>query len=396
MNYILFSDQTRNNLLPFTFTRPVADIRLGILTIREKWERYLGAKTSALTQDYLSGRFPMVKGEDNVLINASVLPNQVLVDEIGSLLPNQTLVKDDLLIAHRVMAADIDHPDGIHPDAPEPAETKADFVRINHLWEIVTLNETAIKEDFSLLTRGRKSQTLGAHARVIAPENVFAEEGAVIEMACINASEGPVYIGRNAHVMDGALLRGPMALGDHSTIKLGAKIYGGTSIGPHCKVGGEVTNSVIFGYSNKAHEGFLGHSVIGAWCNLGADTTTSNMKNNYSKVRLWSYAEKSFVKTGQMFIGLFMGDYTKCGINTMFNTGTVVGVGAQIFGPGYMRNFIPSFSFGGPSGLSTIDIEKVIKTERITHSRRNLTLSEEEENVIREVFRQSISEQRLL
>jgi len=392
MNYILFGDQARNNLLPFTFTRPVADIRLGILTIREKWERHLKAKTSALTQDYLSELFPLVKGEDNILINASILPTEVLVEEIGRLLPNQTLVKDDLLIAHRVMAADIDHPEDVHHDAPEPAESRAEFVRINYLWEIVTLNEASIKDDFILLTRGRKSQPFGAHARVIAPENVFVEEGAVIEMAFINASEGPVYIGRNAHVMDGAVLRGPMALGDHSTVKLGAKIYGGTSIGPYCKVGGEVTNSVIFGYSNKAHDGFLGHSVVGEWCNLGAGTNTSNMKNNYSDVRLWSYAEKSFVNTGQMFIGLFMADYAKSGINTMFNTGTVVGVGAQVFGPGYMRNFIPSFSFGGASGLTTIDIEKIIKTERITHSRRNQNLSAVEEKVIRAVFQNSVTE----
>ncbi|HSV87876.1 MAG TPA: GlmU family protein [Bacteroidales bacterium] len=395
MNYILFGDYSRNNLLPFTYTRPVADIRLGILTIREKWELFLGAKTSALTQEYLKELFPLVKGEDNILINASVLPNQVLVDEICRLLPNQTLVKDDLLIAHRVMAADIDHPEGIHSDAPEPAETRTDFIRLNNLWEIVTLNEAAIRDDFTLLTRGRKSLPPGKNVRIVGTDNVFIEEGAVLEMAFINASEGPVYIGRNAHVMDGAVLRGPMSLGQNSTIKLGAKIYCGTTIGPHCKVGGEVTSSVIFGYSNKAHDGFLGHSVIGEWCNLGAGTNTSNLKNNYSEVRLWNYAEKSFVSTGQMFIGLFMGDYSKCGINTMFNTGTVVGVGAQVFGPGYMRNFIPSFSFGGASGLGTIDIEKVIKTERITHSRRNQSLTREEENVIREVFRQSTAERHL-
>lgn len=395
MNYILFGDQTREHLLPFTFLRPVADIRVGILTIREKWEKYLGAKTSSLTIDYLSGKYPLVKKKDNVLINSSVLPDAQLVKEIGKLTPNQTLVLGDLLIAHRLRDVDIDNLDAEVLEKVSPLETKSEVKKLNNLWDIVVFNEQAIIDDFALLTEGRKSQPLGEHVRVIAPEKVFVEEGAVLEMAFINASEGPVYIGKNALVMDGVILRGPSAVGEGSKVRMGAKIYPGSSIGPYSKVGGEMSQSVIFGYTNKAHDGYLGHSVIGEWCNLGADTNSSNLKNNYDEVRLWDYAENSFVGTGMQFCGTFMGDHSKCGINTMFNTGTVVGINAQIFGAGFMRNFIPSFSWGSVAGFSNVDINKAVQVAQRVFARKGLTFGELDEQILRNVYNQSFNYRRL-
>lgn len=395
MNYILFGDQTRTHLLPFTFIRPLADIRVGILTIREKWERLLGIKTSTLTEEYLNTRYPLVKEVDNVLINASVLPNKELIEEIGKLKNNQTLIKGDVLIAHRLSDKDIDNHDIDLLEGEVPMETKAPFLKLSYLYDIITLNDQAIIDDFELITKGRKSQALGEQVRVIKPENIFVEEGAVIEMAYINASEGPVYIGKDAQIMDGAMLRGPLAVGAYSKVRMGAKIYPGSSIGPHCKVGGEMSHSVIFGYTNKAHDGFLGHSVIGEWCNLGADTNTSNLKNNYSAVRLWDYAENSFVDTGLQFCGTFMGDYSKCGINTMFNTGTVVGVNAQVFGAGFMRNFIPSFSWGSVAGFSNVNIDNAVQIARRVHGRRGLDFGPVDESILRNVYDQSFAHRRV-
>lgn len=395
MNYILFGDQTREHLLPFTFLRPLADIRVGILTIREKWERYLGVKTSTLTADYLSAKYPLVKKKDNVLINGSILPDPVLVEEIGKLKTNQTLVSGETLIAHRLRDVDIDNLDDEALEKVKPLETKAEVRKLNNLWDIVVLNDQAIVDDYALITKGRKSQPLGEHVRAIAPENVFVEEGAVLEMAMINASEGPVYIGKDAQVMDGAILRGPVAVGEGTKVRMGAKIYPGSSIGPYSKVGGEMSHSVIFGFTNKAHDGYLGHSVIGEWCNLGADTNASNLKNNYDEVRLWDYAENSFVNTGMQFCGTFMGDHSKCGINTMFNTGTVVGINAQIFGAGFMRNFIPSFSWGSVAGFSNVDINKAVQVAQRVFARKGLKFDELDEQILRNVYNQSFSYRRL-
>lgn len=395
MNYILFGDSTRNNLLPFTFIRPLGDIRVGILTIRQKWEKYLGKEISSLTEPYLNDKYPLVKEDDNILINSSYFPNQAIVDEIGTLKPNQTLVQGDVIIALRLKAEDIENLDLELLEGVSPLETSANAVKINNLWDIVTLNEQAIIDDFALITKGRKSQVPPEHVRILNPENVFIEEGAEIEMAYINASQGPVYIGKNAQVMDGAMLRGPMALGEESKIRMGAKIYAGSSIGPYSKVGGEMSQSVIFGYTNKAHDGFLGHSVIGEWCNLGADTNTSNLKNNYEAIRLWNYPENSFVSTGQQFCGTFMGDHSKCGINTMFNTGTVIGVNAQIFGAGFMRNFIPSFTWGSASGFSIVDINKAIDVAKRVYQRREKQFDETEQNILRYIYDQTLAFRRL-
>jgi UDP-N-acetylglucosamine diphosphorylase/glucosamine-1-phosphate N-acetyltransferase len=395
MNYILFGAQSRTHLLPFTFLRPLADLRVGMLTIREKWERYLGARTSTLTEPYLSVKYPLVKKEENVLINASVLPSQQLVREIGQLKPNQTLISGEVLIAHRLRARDIDNLDLELLDKVSPLETAGDIMKLSWLWELISLNGKALLDDFELVTSGRKSRPLPSHVQVSGSGRVFVEEGAVVEMALINASEGPVYIGKNAHVMDGAILRGPVAVCEGATVRMGARIYGNAVIGPYSKIGGEMTESIVMGYSNKVHDGFLGHSVIGEWCNLGAGTNASNLKNNYEPVRLWDYEEESFVQTGLQFCGTFMGDHSKCGINTMFNTGTVIGINAQVFGSGFMRNFIPSFTWGSVSGTTPFDIDKAVQVAKRVYARRGMTFGEPDEQILRHVFDHTFSFRKL-
>ncbi|MBR9845753.1 MAG: glucose-1-phosphate thymidylyltransferase, partial [Algicola sp.] len=326
MNYILFDGPSRQNLLPFTFTRPVADIRVGILTIREKWEQFLGFTTTTLTEDFLAEKYPMVEMDENVMINASYLPNQELVEIIKGLEDNQAVFQGEDVIAFYSK----DSQDEIDFSTYQAIEYDEEVLKIEHTWDIFANNGEAIQADFELLTRDRTSQPIPNSNNVINAQNIFIEEGAKLEFATLNASTGPIYIGSNAEIMEGSIIRGPFALCEHATLKLGAKIYGPTTVGPHSKVGGEVNNSVIFGFSNKGHDGFLGNSVIGEWCNLGADTNNSNLKNNYAEVRLWDYQKEGFAKTGLQFCGLMMGDHSKCGINTMFNTGTVVGVSANI------------------------------------------------------------------
>lgn len=381
MNYILYDGNVRNQLLPFTFTRPVADIRIGILTIREKWEHYLGFTTSTLTEDYLSEKYPLVELESNVYINASFLPSKNLSNIVRGLQENQAIFYEDEPIAYFMtegQEVDFDRYDVIQYNVDV-------VIRIEHTWDIFSKNGDALLRDYELLTKGRKSQPIPEGVQVRNPENIFIEEGAVLEYCILNASEGPIYIGKEAEVMDGAIIRGPFSLGDHSIAKMGAKLYTNTTIGPHCRVGGEVSNSVMFGYSNKGHDGFLGNSVLGEWCNLGADTNTSNLKNNYAEVRLWSYETESFARTGLQFCGLMMGDHSKCGINTMFNTGTVVGVSANIFGGGFPRNFIPSFSWGGSSGFTTYKPSKVFEVAKVVMSRRNVELTDWDINILEHI-----------
>ena len=378
MNYILFDDvQLRQQLLPFTFTRPIADIRLGIDTIREKWERFLGQEVSILTETYLSEKYPLRQADDNILINAAVLPDKALVQTVMALEVNQALSSEDLIIAHRIKGGMAEG-----ETVTEEIEYERPVRFIENNWDIFLLNAGQIKLDVPALTAGRKSQPLSATNRVIGGENIFVEPGARVEMAMLNASEGPIYIGKDAEIMEGAMLRGPLVVGEASVIKMGAKIYGGTTIGPHCKVGGEVSNAVIFGYSNKAHDGFLGNAVLGEWCNLGADTNNSNLKNDYSTVKVWSYAADAFVPTGEQFCGLFMGDHSKTAINTMFNTGTVVGVSANVAAAGFPRQFIPSFTWAG----KPYPIDKALETARQMYGRRHKTLTEADEAILREVY----------
>ncbi len=382
MNYILFDGDVREALLPFTYTRPVADIRLGILTIREKWETYLGYTTSTITEDYLEEKYPMVEFQDNVLINASFLPNATLVENIKNLKPNEAIFKGEDVIAFYAL----DTQEEVDFSWYKQIDFKGELIQVKHTWDIFSLNAIAIQNDFDLITEGRTSQPIPETVQCIGKERIFIEEGATLTFATLNASNGPIYIGKDAEIMEGVLVRGPLAMCEKSVLKLGAKIYGATTLGPYCKVGGEVNNSVLFGYSSKGHEGFLGNSVLGEWCNIGADSNNSNLKNNYVEVKLWNYQTERFAKTGLQFCGLMMGDHSKCGINTMFNTGTVVGVSANIFGSGFPRNFVPSYSWGGASGFTEYKMNKVNEVATAVMKRRNIDYNEVEERILQAVF----------
>lgn len=385
MNYILFDSDVRNSLLPFTYTRPVADIRVGILTIREKWEKYLGLTTTTITEEYLEDKYPMVELEENILLNASFLPNEELVKSVQSLTKNQAIFKGEEVIAFFTS----DTQEEVDLSSYEQIEFENELIQIKNTWDIFSLNDKAIKIDFDLITKERTSQPIPYGVQVIEKDNVFIEEGASILFTTLNASTGPIYIGKDALIMEGSIVRGPFAMCENSVLKMGSKIYGATTLGPFCKVGGEVNNSVLFGYSSKGHEGFLGNSVLGEWCNIGADTNTSNLKNNYAEVKLWNYETGRFAKTGLQFCGLMMGDHSKCGINTMFNTGTVVGVSANIFGSGFPRNYVPSFSWGGASGFTTYQLRKVFEVAKVVMQRRSIELSEQDKNILKYVFEET-------
>ena len=382
MNYILFDGNVRNALLPFTYTRPVADIRIGILTIREKWEHRLGLTTTTITEEYLEEKYPMVEMAKNILINSSYLPTKALVEQVKLLSENQAIFNNGEVVAFFAKKTQ----EEVNFDTYEQFEFEDDVIKIDHTWDIFSKNGEAIDQDFQLLTQGRRSQPIPEGVRYLNKEHIFIEEGAEISFAILNASTGPIYIGKGAKIMEGSIVRGPFAMCENSVLKIGAKMYGPTTLGPYCKVGGEVNNSVRFGFSSKGHEGFLGNSVLGEWCNLGADTNTSNLKNNYAEVKLWNYESDRFAKTGLQFCGMMMGDHSKCGINTMFNTGTVVGVSANIYGSGYPRNFIPSFSWGGPSGLTTYQLKKVFQVAEAVMKRRGKVLSVNDQNILTAVF----------
>lgn len=388
-NIILFDPDQRDKLLPLTYTRPVCEIRIGIDTIREKWERALNGRASYITQDYLSEKYPIHIGADNFIINGAVLPNDTLCDLIGKLNNNEALLKDGDLIAARVDSEQFYHlmtDNDINELIGFDLEDK-NFHEIQNVWDIFQLNRTVLAEDFEKLTAGRTSQPLSDTNKVVGDTaQIFLEEGAVVECAILNTKAGPIYIGKNSEIMEGCIVRGPLALCENSILKMGAKIYGATTIGPNSKFGGEVNNVVVFGYSNKAHDGFLGNSVIGEWCNIGADTNTSNLKNTYDDIKLWNYTTKSFSTTGLQFLGLIMGDHSKCGINTMFNTGTVVGVCANVFGAGFPRNFIPSFAWGGAGGLITYDFKKACHTMERVMQRRQLTLTHLDRTILEYIF----------
>jgi len=385
MNYILFDGDVRNSLLPFTYTRPVADIRVGILTIREKWEKYLGLTTTTITEEYLEEKYPMVEMAENVLINASFCPTKSLVEKVKNLSKNEAIFKGEDVIAFFTS----DSQEVVNFDDYRQIEFDEALLQIKNTWDIFSLNDKAIQEDFDLITEGRKSQPIPEGTRYLRKENIFIEEGAEIIFATLNASKGPIYIGKDTEIMEGSVVRGPFAMCKHSVLKLNTKIYGATTLGPYCKVGGEVNNSVLMGYSNKGHDGFLGNSVLGEWCNLGADTNNSNLKNNYAEVKLWDYETGRFAKTGLQFCGLMMGDHSKCGINTMFNTGTVIGVSANVFGSGFPRNFIPSYSWGGASGFTEYKTNKVFEVAEVVMQRRNLVFDDKDQKILTHVFEET-------
>ncbi|MFB3388989.1 GlmU family protein [Flavobacterium sp. LAR06] len=385
MNYILFDGPVRNALLPFTFTRPVADILIGIMTIRQKWEARLGSTITTITEDYLSVKFPMVEMEENVMINAAYLPNDTLAEMVSDLKENQAIFKGEDVIAFFTT----ENQEEVDFDSYEIIQYNDDCLTVEHIWDIFSKNDAAIRADFAFLTEDRKSQAIPKSVNVIAPENIFIEEGAKLEFVTLNASTGPIYIGKNTEIMEGTVIRGPFALCENAQVKLNAKVYGATTVGPGSRIGGEVKNSVLFANSNKGHDGFLGDSVLGEWCNIGADSNNSNLKNNYEEVKLWSYETEGFAKTGLQFCGLMMGDHSKCGINTMFNTGTVVGVSANIFGSGFPRNFVPSFSWGGAAGFTTYVTKKAFETAKLVMGRRNIEFDETESAILEHIFEET-------
>lgn len=391
MNIVLFDGKYRKHLLPFTFTRPVAEIRIGILTIAEKWAKYNGGqKPSYDTEPYLSRKFPRIIQSQNVFINASYCPNQSLWEEICSLKDQEGLYIGDELVAYHI-AEDVALTTNLADFEPtiKRVSTVTDALVVRYTYDIFSKNAAAITADFELITKGRQSAPISSTNSCIKPENIFIEPGAKVEYSILNASEGPIYVGHDAEIMEGCKVRGPFAMCEHAGLKMDAKIYSGTTLGPHCKVGGEVNNVVFFGYSNKGHDGFMGNAVVGEWVNVGADTNNSNLKNTYDEVKLWSYATERFEKTGLTFCGVMLADHAKCGINTMFNTGTVVGVAANIFGAGFPRNFIPSFAWGGAQGFDTFILNKFYKTAEAMCKRRNIAFDETDKEIMKAVFEQT-------
>lgn len=390
-NIILFDNEIRDHLLPLTYTRPMCDLRVGILTIREKWERWLDAPSFSITQDYLSEKYGLDYSDINYVINGSALPSPQLCELIRQMDNNEAYLQGDELIVAKVGVEQLEKlikDDEIEELIPIDLQN-TQYSKVNRLWDLFQLNAEEIQSDFELLTKGRKSAVLSDTNQVIGRNNIFVEEGAIVEGAFLNCKEGPIYIGKDAEVMEGSMLRGPIAIGEGAKVMMGARIYGGTTIGPFCKAGGEINNSILQSYSNKQHDGFLGQSVIGEWCNIGADTNTSNLKNNYEEVRIWDYHENRFIESGTQFCGLIMGDHSKTGINTMLNTGTVIGVGANIFGSGYPRTFLPSFSFGGPHGYQTFKIENAFQMMERMMARRDVVFTPEDRLIVMRVFEDS-------
>lgn len=388
-NIVLFDEpQVRGNLLPITFTRPVADIRQGILTIREKWERVLPGAYSYLTQDYLRVKYPMTDAPESLFIAGHLSPDSALVEAVQGLASGEALMHGGETLAYRGSVAAFEA-----KSYGSVREYDGDIMAINMLYDIFMGNSDAIRRDYRLVTAGRESAPLSDTCTVVGPmvmedgtPSIFIEEGATVEGAIINVKNGPVYIGRDAEVMEGACLRGPIALCGHSVINMGTKVYPDTTIGPWCKVGGELNNVVMIGYSNKAHDGFLGNAVIGEWCNLGAGAVASNLKNDYTEIKLWNYPAHRFLKTGLQFCGLIMGDHSKAGINTMFNTATVVGVGCNIHGAGFPRNFIASFSEGGNAGFSDVQLTKFFDIARRVMARRHVDLTDTDRAIFDSIY----------
>ena len=382
MNFILFDGPRRDHLLPFTFTRPVSEIRVGIMTLKERWEAFLKVSVTSLTEDYLSVKYPVSLEESNVFIDASVLPSNELLKVVKALRSGEKLMSGELIIAY--LAAVSKSADELSEF--DVVEFKGGLVQINNTWDIFDKNADILQSDFDFITKGRKSQPISSTNQLIHPERIFLEEGAKVEFSILNATDGPIYLGKNSEIWEGSLIRGGLALCNNAIIKMGGKLYGATTIGPYSKVCGEVSNSVIFGYSSKGHEGYLGNAVLGEWCNIGADSNNSNLKNNYAKVRLWNYATESFEQTGLQFCGLMMGDHSKTAINTMFNTGTVIGVNSNIYVPGFPRNFVPSFSWGGASGFTAYQPAKAFDAAKVMMARRGVEFDEVEANILTHVF----------
>ncbi|WP_419702055.1 putative sugar nucleotidyl transferase [Mucilaginibacter sp. NFX135] len=385
MSIILFDDNARQTLLPLTYTRPVADLRIGILTIAEKWAKHLNTDHSFHTADYLQAKYPAKIGANNLFINGAVCPDESLLEAIDKLQTGEALKYNDQLLAVKLNQTNAGSFD---PEAKFDSIVNYPslFVAIRYPEDIFRKNDIELRKDFQLLTKGRTSTTISA-TNVIIGNDFFAEEGAVAECSTFNTTNGPIYLSNNTEVWEGTHIRGAFAICEHSQVKMGTKIYGATTVGPYSRVGGEINNAVIWGYSSKGHEGYLGNSVLGEWCNIGADSNNSNLKNNYAEVKLWDYTTKGFRKTGLQFCGLIMADHAKCGINTMFNTGSVVGVGVNVFGAGFPHNFIPDFSWGGAAGLEVYELNKMLETaQKVFERREHRQFNQMEKDLLKRIF----------
>ena len=386
-NVILFDDnEVRKHLMPFTYTRPTAMLRVGITTISEKWQAMLGddATYSYLTVRYLKKKFPLhARRTVNLMVAGHVIPTPELAKQVLDLQPGEALMVGEELIAFNGTAHDYDarHYSRVHFANNIPLIVK-------HLYDIFEFNGTVLEQDFDRLTAGRESQPLSATNTVIGdPSRIFIEEGAYVEGAMLNTNGGPIYIGRDVEVMEGACIRGGFAACHDAKVRIGAKVYGATTLGPHVKIGGEVENSIFIGYSNKAHDGFLGDAVIGEWCNIGGGTSASNLKNDYGEIKLWNYASKRFERTGLQFCGLFMGDHSKIGVNGMINTATVIGVGVNIHGSGFPRNFVASFQEGSAAaGFKDVPLETFYTIAERVMARRNIPLTDVDRDIYKAIY----------
>ena len=392
-NILLFDDQNYQEFLPLVYTRPIGALRCGISTIDEKWKSCGDHHVSFLSQAYLTPKFPSIWSDDNYMVNARYFPVDSLLTELDELEDGDSVwCGKDLILARVKDNGSMDEAakNAFYSDlSGKKKEIKNDgLLYLSNVWDIFLKNGEAIEFDFQKLRAGRKSQALPSTVNCLG-DQYFIEEGAKLDFVTLNTESGPIYIGKDAEIMEGSVIRGPFALCEGSGVKLGAKIYGPTTVGPHSKVGGELNNVVIQGYSNKGHDGFLGNAVLGEWCNLGADTNNSNLKNNYATVKTWSYSKGGFKDTGLQFCGLAMGDHSKTGINTMLNTGTVIGVGCNVYGPGFPRTFIPSFIWGGAEGRMVHKLSKFFETASVVMGRRNLQLSDVDKVMLSHIFEET-------
>jgi UDP-N-acetylglucosamine diphosphorylase/glucosamine-1-phosphate N-acetyltransferase len=391
-NLILFDDETRDHLLPLTYTRPASLLRCGILTIREKWEAYLNGSASFITGEYLTAKYPISIQDENLVINGTVLPNARLVKLISELKPNEALIADSDLVAANIPGSEFDSIiDGSFGQEISGYKlTETPVLQVRRHWDLLRYSRDEIQCDFDLLTRNRSSERLNPSNTIIGDQQeLFIESGASVSGATINVDTGPVYIGNNVTILEGCLIRGPVAICEGAVLKMGTKIYGPTVIGPYGKVGGEINHSIILGNSNKSHDGYLGNSILGEWCNLGAGTNVSNLKNTYKDVHMWNYVQRNFEDSGQLFLGVVIGDHTKCGISTMLNTGTVIGVSANVFGAGYPKTFVPSFAWGGPESMDTYKLDKAIDTATRVMARRGITFGRDDQAIFTYIFENS-------
>ena len=387
MKIVLYDGPAHTSLRPLTFCCPVAHLRLGIRTLAQKWEACAGREIDGYhPEPYLIEAYGLAfeEEEDTLFIAGDVIAHPALWEQLRGLRPGQRLVFDNQTIGY-CAGAPLQESDW---EALESVGCYTEVQRLRYPWDFFRMNGDAIEADLAMSMLHQDGDRPQSHPNIQVRGSypVVVHPTACIESAVLNATEGSIYIGPNAHVMEGAIVRGPFALCEHATLKMGARIYGKTTVGPHCKAGGELNNVLMNSYSNKGHDGFLGNAVIGSWCNLGADTNNSNLKNNYAPVRMWSYPEGDYVDTGMQFCGLVMGDHAKTAINTMLNTGTVVGVAANIFGSGFPPRFIPSFSWGGADRLEEHRLEQALQTASRMMQRRGLHLDNAQRHIMEQVF----------